>query len=170
VMSVKRIEPYLANAFWLLAPLLLMNLVFTKDLPQLYRSDAFQRETPRWIWVMENLFRTPVMLLPLVMRPRFSSPSQKLGLGLYGAGAFVYCLSWWLQIAHPQSTWSRSLPGFTSLAYTPLLWLAGIGLIGDSLTIPKLRYPPLICLCLAGMFGLFHTIDAWSAHRLDPGR
>ena len=78
MMSVKRIEPYLANAFWLLAPLLLLNLVFTKDLPQLYRSDAFQRETPRWIWVLENLFRTPVMLLPLEAQ-RYVETGHKQG-------------------------------------------------------------------------------------------
>jgi hypothetical protein len=64
---------------------------------------------------------------------RIETQSQQLGLWLYIAGTAVYFISWLAQMYFPQSAWSLSVWGFLAPAYTPLIWLVGIGLIGSTL-------------------------------------
>ncbi len=71
---------YFANTIWLLVPILKFNIFFVKFLPPAYQIDVFGRNIPTWIGVPENLLRFSVFLLPQVMRPEISNPSQKLGL------------------------------------------------------------------------------------------
>jgi len=47
-------------------------------------------------------------------------------------GTLLYFVSWIILIHFSNSYWSNSILGFMAPAYTPLLWLLGIGLIGDS--------------------------------------
>ena len=71
-------------------------------------------------------------MLMAVMPLRLTTRTQKTGLALYGFGTLVYFGSW-LTLMYPiSSEWPSSAIGFLAPAYTPLLWLAGIGLIGDS--------------------------------------
>ena len=160
VMTLMRFASYFENAFWLMAPVFGINMVLTRHLPGTFQTELFWNEIPGWIRTPENIFRIPVVLLPLVMRVRVSSASQKTGVWLYLAGILIYSASWWLQISHPQSVWSRSLPGFMAPAYTPILWLTGMGLMGDSLTIPKVPYSPWIYFIVSGIFALFHSLHA----------
>ena len=158
------ILPYFANTFWLLVPPLAFNIVFVKYLPHFYQKDVFWKDIPTWIGMPENLLRLLVFLLPMVMRLRTSTPNQKLGLWLYVVGTLIYFAAWGAQIAFPKSKWSISKAGFMAPAYTPVLWLSGIGLIGDTLTIPKMPYSPWVYWCLAGMFLVFHNVHTWLVH------
>jgi len=56
----------------------------------------------------------------------------------------------------PESGWSLSIFGFTAPAYTPLIWLIGIGLIGSEsfLPIPKIT---AIYLCFSLIFVIIHS-------------
>lgn len=161
---MKSILTYFANTFWLLVPILAFNLVFAKYLPYAYGKNVFWKNIPAWIGMPENLLRLLVCLLPLVMRLRISTPNQKLGLWLYVVGTLIYFAAWGAQIAFPKSRWSLSTAGFMAPACTPVLWLTGIGLMGDSLTIPKMPYSPWVYWCLAGIFLVFHNIHAWLVH------
>lgn len=159
-MKVANFLPYFANVFWLLLPILAFNILFMRYLPNDYQMDVFWKNIPGRIGTPENLLRFPVFLLPLVMRLQISTPSQKLGFGLYVAGALVYFITWGVQIMFPRTTWSTSMVGFMSPAFTPALFLAGIGFIGDTLTIPKVPYTPWIYWGLSGVFLVFHNLHA----------
>jgi hypothetical protein len=148
----------LCNCFWLLVPILVFNLVFARQLPPAYQADVFESAIPLGITIPENVFRAMVMLLPLVMRPRASTQSQKLGLGLYLAGVLVYFASWGVLIVAPRSAWSISALGFMAPAYTPILWLVGIGLIGDVLVFPRAFFGPWMYWALSALFLLFHNL------------
>lgn len=158
----KKIVALLPNTFWLLVPILAFNIVFIRLLPPAYQMDVFWRDIPTWIGTPENVLRTIVFLLPLVMSLRAVTPAERAGFFLYVSGTLVYFAAWGALIAFPQSPWSRSAAGFMAPAYTPALLLAGISLIGDTLTVPGLFYSPWIYRVLSALFLIFHNLHAWT--------
>ena len=123
---------YLLNGL-LLLPILLWNWVFATKLPRAFSAEYFEKDIPVFLTWAENCLRLAVFILPLFMPLSLTTQTQKLGLGLYVGGAGIYFLSWSALIIFPESGWSRSAAGFLAPAYTPLLWLTGIGLLGSSL-------------------------------------
>ena len=115
------------NTFWLLVPILVWNLVFASRLA--HPGFEADENVPQWLLITENVLRGVVMLTPLFMALNWDSTQSKAGWVVYGAGMLVYFASWIPLMVTPESAWSNSLVGFTAPAYTPLLWLVGIGLI-----------------------------------------
>jgi hypothetical protein len=128
---------YILNCMWLLLPIMAWNWFLANKLPRAYAAEIFDHNIPSFIVNGENIFRAIVFILPLFMPLRIVTQTQKLGLGLYIAGTLIYFLSWLAQIYFPQSAWSLSAFGFLAPAYTPLIWLTGIGLIGSTLYFPS---------------------------------
>jgi hypothetical protein len=151
---------YIYNCFWLIAPVLVFNLLFARQLPAAYQIDVFWKDIPKAISLPENLLRMLVMILPVMMRLRVTTPNQKFGLALYLTGLLVYFASWAVLIASPQCAWSTSEIGFLAPAFTPILWLAGIGLIGKELQIPGVPFKPWIYGTLSALFLVFHNLHA----------
>ncbi len=152
---------YAYNCMWLIVPILLLNVALVRRLPKAYQAEVFWRDIPAWIKAGENASRTLVFVLPLFMRLDLR---QTAGLLLYLIGTAVYSLAWVAQIAHPQSAWSTSPWGFLAPAYTPALWLVGIGLIGSKLLVP-VPYTPWIYVALAAVFLAFHNTHASIVYR-----
>ena len=124
---------YLLNCMLLLLPIMAWNMIFASKLPQAYSQEVFWKDIPPLIATGENIFRLLVFVLPLLMPLRIEPQSQKLGLWLYIIGTAIYFLSWLVQMYFPQSAWSLSAVGFLAPAYTPIIWLIGIGLLGSTL-------------------------------------
>ena len=158
---MSRIAVLFSNAFWLLVPILAFNIAFVHQLPPAYQMNVFWRDIPAWIGTPENVLRTIVFLLPLVMRLRAVTPAERVGFGIYVLGTLIYFAAWGALILFPRSPWSRSAAGFMAPTYTPALLLAGISLIGDTLMIPGLLYSPWIYRVLAALFLIFHNLHAW---------
>ena len=151
---------YARSCVWLIAPVLLMNLLLARKLPKMYQPEVFSRQIPPWINAGENIFRLAIFVLPLLMRLQLATPEEMIGFLLYLAGLMLYLLSWIMQIAFQYSAWSRSRWGFMAPSYTPLLWLIGVALIGDSLFFP-IPCPPCIYIGLAVLFLFFHNLHTW---------
>ena len=98
------------------------------------------------------------MVLPLLIRFRISTPVQRLSLALYLAGLVVYFGSWAALIFLPRSQWNTSVVGFMAPAYTPILWLAGIALVGDEFRWPKASLQPWMYGSLAAVFLVLHNL------------
>jgi hypothetical protein len=94
------------------------------------------------------------------MRLQVSTPGQKLGLGIYAAGLLIYFASWLVLIAAPQGAWAATAAGFLAPAYTPALWFAGIGLIGQQLLVPGVPFKGWMYWILCALFLLFHNLHA----------
>ena len=150
---------YLLNCMLLLIPIMAWNVAFASKLPRLYSPDIFEKNIPAFITNGENIFRLVVFILPLLMPIRIETPSQKIGLTLYIAGTAIYFLSWLAQMYSPQSAWSLSAFGSLAPAYTPLILLIGIGLIGNTLyfTSPYRSWVYIILSMLFVAFHLSHT-------------
>ena len=144
------------NGWLLLLPILLWNQVFAKKLPAAFSPEIFDRGIPISLTNAENFFRLVVFILPLFMPVSLTTQTQKLGMGLYGAGTVIYFLSWMALMVFPESRWSRSAAGFLAPAYTPLIWLVGIGLVGSSLYF-SIPYWPGIYLICAVLFTCVHV-------------
>jgi hypothetical protein len=100
------------------------------------------------------------MMLPLLMHFSISTPRQKLGFAIYLTGLLVYFASWTVLMIFPGTTWSTSAIGFMAPAYTPIVWLAGIVLVGNELQFPRITLSPWIYGSLSACFLLFHNMHA----------
>ena len=157
------LQQYVRNCFWLIVPVLLLNVLLTRKLPPIYQPEMFSRGLPGWISIGEHTFRAAVFLLPLLMPLDFASLIQRAAGLLYLAGLLLYAASWCAQIWVPASHWSLSRMGFMAPAYTPLAWLGGIGLVGNSFYF-GLPFRPWIYPGLSGAFLVFHNLHAWLAY------
>jgi hypothetical protein len=139
------------------------NIVFAGKLPRLYSPDVFEENIPAFITNGENIFRLIIFILPLLMPIRIETQTQKIGLAIYIAGTLIYFLSWLAQMYFPQSTWSLSVFGSLAPAYTPLIWLTGIGLIGSTLYFAS-PYRSWMYITLSFLFTAFHVSHAWAVY------
>ena len=133
------------------------NVVFASKLPRGFSPEFFEKDIPAFITNGENFFRLVIFVLPLLMPLQISTQSQKIGLGLYIVGTLIYFLSWVMQMYFPQSGWSMSAWGFLAPAYTPLIWLIGIGLMGSSLYFPS-PYKVWMYMAVSALFLGFHVL------------
>ncbi|MHC4736532.1 MAG: hypothetical protein ACYTDW_19050 [Planctomycetota bacterium] len=159
-MIAGQIMKYALNCFILLIPVFLWNILFATSLPRGYSIEFFWKDIPPVVGITENILRIIVFFLPLLMPLTIRTSRQKIGLGIYLAGVAIYFLSWVLQIYLPESAWSISLFGFLAPAYTTMIWLIGIGLIGDKLFV-KVPYNPIIYMAISTLFVVFHTIHTY---------
>jgi hypothetical protein len=157
---MKWLSDYLLNGFLLLIPVILWNIIFIKSLPKAYAKDFFWKDIPPVVGTVENILRAFVFVFPLFMQLSLETKAQKIGWVLYSLGLLLYFLSWLMQMHFPGTPWSDSMFGFMAPAYTTILWLIGIGLISSRLTV-NIPYNPLIYICIAILFVLFHSTHAY---------
>ena len=155
---------YLLNTFILLLPVLIWNAAWASELPKSYSSPEIWDAIPGWVSITENVLRIIVFLSPLLLKLSFETPLQRAGLLVYGLGLLVYFASWWAQLYYPHSTWSDSLPGHMAPAYTSLVFLVGIGMIGQQALVP-IPKAGMIYLAVALLFVAVHSYHSYLAYQ-----
>ncbi|MBF0497733.1 MAG: hypothetical protein HQK58_14355 [Deltaproteobacteria bacterium] len=159
-MKTGSIITYLSGCVLLTIPIMIWNAILVDRLPKAYSDENFWKDIPPIIVYGENTFRILAFVLPVFMPLNIATPSQMTGLVIYLVGALAYFSAWAAQLFFPQSAWSTSLMGFLAPAYTPLLWLTGIGLIGDSFFFPA-PYRSWVYITIAFLFVAFHCLHTW---------
>jgi hypothetical protein len=122
-----------------------------------YQPAIFWADIPPLMGSAENMSRFAMITLSAFLILRFDSPRQRLGLILFGLGLVCYAGSYGAMILAPDSTWSRSLVGFSAPAYTTLPWIAGIGLIGQKSFLPRADWLKFCYVITATVFVVAHT-------------
>jgi len=140
-------------------PILLWNVIFAGFLPPPLRPPEFDRGIPTLVVFAENALRGVVMVLPFLMPLELTTAGQRRGLALYVVGSLLYFASWAPLMIAPQSPWSVSWLGFVAPAYTPLVWLAGLSLMGRRLYVPS-PFRWWMYVGLACAFVTFHVSHA----------
>ena len=146
---------YVRNCMLLLVPIMLWNMLFSANLPRAFSPDVFWKDIPAFLAAGENFFRLVIFIVPLLMPLRIRTTEQKTGLALYIIGTTLYYLAWLALMIFPSSAWSLSAAGFLAPAYTPLIWLVGIGLMGSSLYFSS-PYRSWMYISLSIIFISFH--------------
>lgn len=152
-------QRYLLSCGLLTVPILAWNRVFARFLPPALGSAAFWREIPPVVTYAENGLRVAVVVLPFLMPLDLSTIAARRSFVLFTAGALMYFAAWIPLMIAPRSGWSTSRAGFLAPAYTPLIWLTGIGLLGRGLFWPS-PYRWWLYLALACGFVAAHVAHA----------
>ncbi len=162
-MKSTYIYKYLFNCFLLTIPILIWNVLLTDQLPKTTKPAIILQNISPLIIYGENIVRVIVFALMVFMPLKISKPIQKRGLLLFLFGTLIYFASWLVLIYYPDSLWSKSTLGVLSPAYTPVLWLIGIGLIGDTFYF-NLPYKRWIFISLSVIFLVFHNIHTYKIY------
>ena len=156
-MALNTLKKYLYNCFLLTLPILVWNIILANKLPKAFQPEIFWHNISSVLTYAENTSRMGVFFMALLMPLSIVKPMQKQGLSLFISGTLIYFISWLVLIFFPHSAWSTSLLGFMAPAYTPLLWLTGIGLIGDSFYF-NLPYRRWYFIAMSIIFLGFHNL------------
>jgi hypothetical protein len=158
-MKFKNIQKYIFNCFLLTIPILMWDYLFTDKLPKAPNPEHYWKEIPSIIIQIENVSRLIMFVLISFMPLKIVTPTQRKGLVLYIFGTLLYFISWLILMYFPDSIWSKSVLGLLAPAYTPLFWLIGIGLIGNSyfFNIPFKRWMYFLVVITFLIFHNWHT-------------
>ncbi|MFP4016781.1 MAG: hypothetical protein ACLFUI_07085 [Halanaerobiales bacterium] len=153
----------ISNGFCLLVPIFLFNMIFANKLPAPFSTDKFDQGIPDYILMSENILRVIVFILPVFMKIGLTNNIQKIGLLIYLIGILLYFASWFILIYYPGSRWSTGLIGFMAPAYTPLIWLIGIGMICYNSNIINI-YRPWMYFVFSILFTGIHSYHTYLAY------
>lgn len=159
-MELQTVQKYAVNCFLLTLPILVWNVVLSHKLPNVFQSESFWNAIPAFLAYGENSSRVVIFLLIGLMPLRIVTITQKRGLFVYLSGVIVYFASWLALIYLPDSTWSNTIAGFLAPSYTPLVWLAGIGLIADSFYF-NIPYSRWYFILASIVFLVFHNLHVY---------
>jgi hypothetical protein len=155
------IADVMKNGIWLALPPLLFSLGLMSISQTALTAMEYNKGIPDFLMISEIIGRILVFSTPALFSVGLSTKIQKIGLGLYLAGLASYCLSYGTQNYLPDSAWSTSMIGFTASAYTNLIWMIGLGLMGDEFYFSKfLKYRPVFFIAPALVFVILHTAHA----------
>lgn len=129
-MSAWPIRKFVFSCGLLLLPALVWNVALTEFLPPAIASPESWDDIPPTLASAESSLRFLVFALPFIMPFNVSSTQQRRGLVLFIVGTIVYFASWLALIAAPSTQWARSPIGFLAPSYTPMIWLAGLAVLG----------------------------------------
>jgi hypothetical protein len=158
-MNFEVLKKYFFNCFLLTIPILLWDYIFTDKLPKAFQPEIFWKDIPSFITYSENISRLIMFVFISFMPLKIITNKQKNGLLLYVAGCLLYFAAWIILMYFPNTAWSNSVLGLLAPAYTPLVWLVGIGFIGDSLffKIPFRRWLYFLVVIIFLIFHNWHT-------------
>ncbi len=165
ILNKATIIKYSKNCFLLLIPIIIWNLAFRDLLPTQFTFEVYWDDIPWFVYWGENFFRVLVFFIPLLMPLSFFTKRQKLGIVIYLLGTFIYFLSWRPLILYPTSSWSTSLIGFVAPAFTPVIILIGIAIIGNKLFF-GFRQSTVVYLIVSAAFTFFHIWHVMIVHSI----
>jgi hypothetical protein len=135
------------NRFWLIFPILVLDLALTGRLPPPLAPNSVGPEIPGWLSLSETVLRVAVLGAPLLMPLSLRAHTFRPVLAVYLVGLGAYAGAWAAVVWAPTSAWSTSLIGFTALAWTSIILFVGIGLRSTLRFVPG--YRPWMYLCAA---------------------
>ncbi|WP_432410132.1 hypothetical protein [Rasiella sp. SM2506] len=152
-------KKYFFNGFLLTIPILLWDYIFTDRLPKAFQPEIFCKAIPSFITYGENISRIVMFVFISLIPLKIITNKQKNGVLLYVVGVLLYFAGWIILMFLPATDWSNSVWGLLAPAYTPLLWLVGIGFIGNSLffNIPYKRWLYFLVVIIFLIFHNWHT-------------
>jgi hypothetical protein len=152
----RRLLRLVQNRFWLLIPVLVLDLALVGKLPPPLAPGSPGPDIPGWVSVSEAILRGLVFGVPLLMPLSMRAQGTRPMLAVYTVAFTAYAAAWVAVVWSPTSAWSTSAVGFTALAWTSILLFTGIGLKSRLRFFPG--YRPWMYLGAAALFTVVHTL------------
>jgi hypothetical protein len=127
------------------------DITFTKYLPELYLKNIAHTIVP-----IEATVRTALIALSTIMKINVQDRKGKIGILIYIAGLILYFISYFLLINYADVIIGKNMILQLSGYWTAMIWLIGIGFIGNRLFF-KIPYHYTLFIILSILFGITHT-------------
>jgi len=146
---------YINNCFLFYIPILLFNILFFKKLPSHYLKNISHP-----IVIMETITRIIIIAFSIIMAINIKNKIEKTGLIMYIIGIIIYFTSYFIEIYASDTLFGRKLIFILAPYWTSVIWLMGIGLVGNRLFI-NIPYHFIAYLILSVVFAAIHTIHGY---------
>ena len=151
----KVIQYFYRNSFLLFIPVILINILFTKYLPEYYLKNISHIIIP-----IEMVVRVILMALSTIMIIDIKDRIGKTGVIIYITGFVIYVISYFILINYSDTVVGKNMILQLSGYWTAMIWLIGIGVIGKKLFV-KIPYHYTLYIVLSILFGIVHTYHGY---------
>jgi len=149
------VNNYKNNCFWFFIPVIIFNIILTKYLPEHYLKNI---KHP--IVTLETIARIITILFSVIMEINPYNKMGKIGLIVYIIGVLIYFCSYFIVIKIPVTSFNNNIIVLLAPYWTSVLWLIGIGLIGNTLFL-NLPYHYIIYILISILFAILHSIHGY---------
>ncbi|WP_461254960.1 hypothetical protein [Treponema sp. R80B11-R83G3] len=146
---------YKYNCFWFFIPIIIFNLIFTKYLPKHYLKNI---KHP--IVTLETIARIITITFSIIMEINHDNKMGKIGVIAYIIGVLIYFCSYFIVIKLPITSFNNNIAVLLAPYWTSILWLIGIGLIGNKLFV-NIPYHYIIYIVISIVFTILHSIHGY---------
>jgi len=152
---------YKNNCFWFFMPVIVFNIIFTKYLPEFYL-----RKINHPVVTMETIARIVTIVFSVIMAIRMDNKIGKIGLVVYIIGVLVYFCSYFVVIKIPAVSFHNNYIVLLAPYWTSVLWLIGIGLVGNKLFI-NMPYHYSAYIIVSIVFAIIHSIHGYICYNIE---
>jgi len=150
---------YINNCFLFFIPILIFNIIFFKKLPSFYLKNISHP-----IIIAETITRIITIVFSMIMAVNTQNKTGKIGLIIYIIGIIIYFSSYFIEIYFSNSLFSKNIIFILSPYWTSVIWLIGIGLVGNRLFI-NIPYHFAVYLIFSIIFATIHTIHGYLCYK-----
>jgi len=158
---IEFINNYKNSCFWFFIPIIIFNIILTKYLPEYYLKNI---KHP--IVTIETIARVITILFSVIMSITINNKIGKIGLIVYIIGVLIYFCSYFIVIKFPATSFNNNLVIILSPYWTSVLWLIGIGLLGNKLFI-NIPYHFVIYIVISIIFATVHSIHGYICFNVE---
>jgi len=135
------------NCFWFFIPIIIFNIIFTKYLPEHYL-----KKIKHPIVTLETIARIITIAFSVILEINLDDKIGKTGLIIYIIGVLIYFCSYFIVIKLPATSFNNNIVVLLAPYWTSVLWLIGIGLLGN-------HY--IIYIIISIVFAILHSIHGY---------
>jgi len=157
---IEFINNYKNNCFWFFIPVIIFNIVFTKYLPEFYL-----KKTNHPIVTIETIARIITIAFSVIMAIKLDNKIGKAGLIVYIIGVLIYFCSYFIVIKIPVISFHNNFIVLLAPYWTSILWLTGIGLLGNKLFI-NIPYHYIAYIVISIVFAIIHSIHGYICYNI----
>jgi len=150
---------YINNCFLFFIPILIFNILFFKKLPPHYLKNISHP-----IIIAETIARIITIAFSVIMAINIQNKTGKIGLIIYIIGVIIYFTSYFIEIYFSDKLFSRNIIFILAPYWTSVIWLTGIGLLGNRLFV-DIPYHFTVYLILSIIFTVIHTIHGYLCYK-----
>jgi hypothetical protein len=157
---IEFINAYKNNCFWFFIPVIIFNIIFTKYLPEYYLKNVNHP-----IVTIETIARIITIAFSVIMAIKLDNKIGKTGFYVYIIGVLIYFCSYFIVIKYPANSFNNSLIILLAPYWTSVLWLIGIGLLGNKLFI-NIPYNFSAYIVVSILFSIIHSYHGYICYNI----